>query len=69
MMKFEVRVRFCEVVVFHINNSLSLGTEHENQSVAQTVISTSDDRGKTLAFNYASLALNNSFFLDHLVCP
>jgi hypothetical protein len=67
-MKSEVRVRFSEVVVNITNNLLLTGTEHENKSVAQTVISTSDDRSKTLAFNYASLALNNSFFLDHLVC-
>ena len=33
----------------------------------QTIIDTAPDRSKTLAFNYASLALNNSFFLDTLV--
>jgi hypothetical protein len=33
----------------------------------QTVIDTAPDRSKTLAFNYASQALNNSFFLDTLV--
>lgn len=38
-----------------------------NKSVAQTVIDTAPDRTKTLAFNYASQALNNSFFLDSLV--
>ena len=43
------------------------GTEEENKSVAQTVINTAADRSKTMAFNYASLALNNSFFLDMLV--
>jgi Fe-Mn family superoxide dismutase len=36
-------------------------------SVAQIVISTAPHESQTLAFNYASLALNNSFFLHHLV--
>lgn len=44
-------------------------TAEENMSVAQTVINTSTLRERTLAFNYASLALNNSFFLDHLKPP
>jgi Fe-Mn family superoxide dismutase len=38
-------------------------------SVAQIVISTAPHESQTLAFNYASLALNNSFFLHHLVSP
>ncbi|KAJ6538971.1 Manganese/iron superoxide dismutase [Mycena capillaripes] len=41
-------------------------TEIEDKSVAQVIISTAPFRDKTLAFNYASLALNNSFFLSHL---
>ncbi len=45
-----------------------LGSKHEHQTVLNTVIGTSLDREMTLAFNYASQALNNSFFLDHLVC-
>ncbi|KAI9453199.1 hypothetical protein BJY52DRAFT_1153344 [Lactarius psammicola] len=45
------------------------GTKLENQSVAQIVISTAPDESQTLAFNYASLALNNSFFLHHLKPP
>ncbi|KAN0140325.1 hypothetical protein V8E53_002221 [Lactarius tabidus] len=45
------------------------GTKLENQSVAQIVISTASDESQTLAFNYASLALNNSFFLHHLKPP
>ena len=44
------------------------GTENENKSVSQTVINTATARERTLAFNYASLALNNSFFLDNIVC-
>ena len=43
------------------------GTRFENKSVAQIVISTATDKSQTLAFNYASLALNHSFFLHHLV--
>lgn len=38
-------------------------------SVAQTVINTALKREKALTFHYASEALNNSFFLDFLVCP
>ena len=45
-----------------------VGTELANKSVVQTIIDTAPDRSKTLAFNYASQALNNSFFLDTLVC-
>ncbi|KAF7301604.1 Manganese superoxide dismutase [Mycena indigotica] len=41
-------------------------TEEDGFSVTQTVISTAPHRHKTLAFNYASLALNNSFFLGNL---
>jgi hypothetical protein len=44
------------------------GTAEETKSVAQTVIDTAQDRSKSLAFRYASEALNNSFFLDFLVC-
>jgi hypothetical protein len=44
-----------------------LGTELENLSVAQTVISTGNSIRDVLAFNYASQALNNSFFFDNLV--
>lgn len=43
------------------------GTENQNKSVTQTVINTATARERTLAFNYASLALNNSFFLDNIV--
>ncbi|KAG8961951.1 hypothetical protein FRC03_004815 [Tulasnella sp. 419] len=44
-------------------------TELENQSVVQTVISLAGDRSQALAWNYASQALNNSFFLDNLAPP
>lgn len=51
----------------HWLNMNIAGTEEESKSVAQTVIDTAADRTKALAFNYASEALNNSFFLDFLV--
>ncbi|KAJ7477103.1 manganese superoxide dismutase [Mycena galericulata] len=41
-------------------------TEEEDKSVTQVIINTAPFREKTLAFNYASLALNNSFFLGQL---
>ncbi|KAJ7229007.1 manganese superoxide dismutase [Mycena pura] len=41
-------------------------TDEEGSSVTQVVISCASSREKTLAFNYASLALNNSFFLGNL---
>jgi len=42
------------------------GTEHENANLVDTIINTSDDESAALAFNYASLALNNGYFLDML---
>ncbi|KAE9404512.1 hypothetical protein BT96DRAFT_813430 [Gymnopus androsaceus JB14] len=45
------------------------GTEMEGMSVVQTIVSSSPDRTRVLAFNYASLALNNHFFLDQLKPP
>ncbi|KAH7916716.1 hypothetical protein BJ138DRAFT_1139000 [Hygrophoropsis aurantiaca] len=50
-------------------NAEVAGTAEESRSVAQTVIDTAMDPTKTLAFNYASLALNNSFFLGSLKSP
>ncbi|KAJ4492788.1 Manganese/iron superoxide dismutase [Lentinula edodes] len=42
------------------------GTEMSDMSVMQTIISAATDRTRVLAFNYASLALNNHFFLENL---
>lgn len=42
-------------------------TEFQGQSVIQIVISTAAQKSNSLAFIYASQALNNSFFLDNLV--
>ncbi|KAI0260935.1 Manganese/iron superoxide dismutase [Gloeopeniophorella convolvens] len=50
-------------------NEQTKGTQLEHLSVAQIVISTAPHASQTLAFNYASLALNNSFFLHHLKAP
>ena len=44
-------------------------TKQENHaSVVHTAIKYANQRKRTLAFNYAVLALNNSFFLSQLVC-
>ncbi|KAG6919298.1 hypothetical protein DXG01_007430 [Tephrocybe rancida] len=45
------------------------GSPEATESVAQTVLNTASVRERTLAFNYASLALNNSYFLDQLAPP
>ncbi|KAL0580894.1 hypothetical protein V5O48_001087 [Marasmius crinis-equi] len=42
------------------------GTELEGMSIVDTIVKTSVERNNVLAFNYASLALNNHFFLEHL---
>ncbi|PWN50157.1 manganese and iron superoxide dismutase [Violaceomyces palustris] len=41
-------------------------TEYASSSIVETVIGLSQDRERILAFNYASQALNNSFFLSSL---
>ena len=43
------------------------GTENEGKNVLQTIIDTATNRDRIMAFNYASLAANNSFFLDSIV--
>lgn len=53
----------CHVV---LTPNSSLGTEMENKSVVQTLIQSAQDPTKALVFNYASEALNNSFFLSTL---
>ncbi|PWN35577.1 manganese and iron superoxide dismutase [Meira miltonrushii] len=42
------------------------GTPWENSSIVETVIGTAQDPSQIQAFNYASMALNNSFFLNGL---
>ncbi|KAG9042048.1 hypothetical protein FS837_011392 [Tulasnella sp. UAMH 9824] len=50
-------------------SDLTKDTPQASQSVLQNVISFAQDRSKALEFNYASQALNNSFFLDMLKPP
>ncbi|TFK87449.1 manganese and iron superoxide dismutase [Polyporus arcularius HHB13444] len=45
------------------------GTALENKSIVQTIIDAARDPDKVLEFNYASEALNNSFFLESLKPP
>ena len=52
-------------MIAHLS-SASIDTELENLSVVQTVINAATNRQNILAFNYASEALNNSFFLSNL---
>jgi len=54
---------------YRLTRGAGAGTKLKNMSIAQIVISTTSHESQTLAFNYASLALNNSFFLHHLVSP
>ncbi|KAI0079739.1 manganese and iron superoxide dismutase [Panus rudis PR-1116 ss-1] len=53
----------------HLYSKTCTDTEQENKSVVQTVIDTATDPNKVLAFNYASEALNNSFFLESMRPP
>lgn len=48
-------------------SSRGQGTDLEAMSVIQTVLSTARNPSQIVAFNMASQALNNSFFLDNLV--
>ncbi|CAO1623273.1 unnamed protein product [Parajaminaea phylloscopi] len=41
----------------------------ENASLVDTVVATSQKPDRIMAFNYASLALNNAFFLSNLTSP
>ncbi|BGP24804.1 manganese superoxide dismutase [Rhodotorula toruloides] len=47
-------------------NELIRGTEYENLSVLQTLKQSATNPSHALIFNYASEALNNSFFLSNL---
>lgn len=66
----EIRGKWCIAgVLCAINDRTSrVGTAHVNKTVAQIVIDTAPAPTETLTFNYASEALNNDFFLHHLVC-
>ena len=55
--------------VYDIMLLFTADTKQENHaSVVHTAIKYANQRKRTLAFNYAVLALNNSFFLSQLVC-
>jgi Fe-Mn family superoxide dismutase len=54
--------RLSHHVEFKVLTNVWTGTKLENQSVASIVISIALDESQSLAFNSASLALNNSFF-------
>ncbi|KAG8904022.1 hypothetical protein FRB99_002364 [Tulasnella sp. 403] len=55
--------------LLHRLTDLVKGTPEETLSPLACVINLAQDRSKVLAFNYASQALNNSFFLDQLAPP
>ncbi|KLO16383.1 manganese and iron superoxide dismutase [Schizopora paradoxa] len=61
-------VEWQEGLLQNLNDQVK-GTEHQNKTVLQTIIDTATDRDSTLAFNFASQALNNSFFMDYLKPP
>ena len=65
MMSLEVRICSSIVVVLYWHYTF-VDTELENLSVVQTVINSATDRKNIVAFNYASEALNNSFFFANL---
>ncbi|KAJ3807882.1 Manganese/iron superoxide dismutase, partial [Lentinula aff. lateritia] len=63
-----VAIEYQQGLLDRLNDEVR-GTEMANMSVMQTIISAATDRTKVLAFNYASLALNNHFFLENLKPP
>lgn len=66
MTRFAVCTVQCSLCSFsHVR--FRVGTELENKTIAQTVIETAGDPNRVLTYNYASEALNNSFFLNSFV--
>ncbi|EIN10327.1 hypothetical protein PUNSTDRAFT_50985 [Punctularia strigosozonata HHB-11173 SS5] len=63
-----IAVDYQEGLLQRLNEQVK-GTDNERTSIAQTVINTATDRSATLAFTYASRALNNSYFLENLKPP
>ncbi|KZT62371.1 manganese and iron superoxide dismutase [Calocera cornea HHB12733] len=61
-----VAVDYQEGLLLRLNDEIR-GTEYEAKGIADTVIESATKREDALIFNYASQALNNSFFLDSLV--
>ncbi|KAF8165125.1 Manganese/iron superoxide dismutase [Crassisporium funariophilum] len=63
-------VDYQDGLLSRLNDELRTDTKHDNHtSVAQIAINYASLTERTLAFNYAVLALNNSFFLDQLAPP
>ncbi|ELU41797.1 inositolphosphorylceramide synthase [Rhizoctonia solani AG-1 IA] len=60
-----IAVEWQEGLLNRLNEEVK-DTELAGQSVMQTLINTSTQKSASLAFVYASQALNNSFFLDNL---
>ena len=68
----EVRGSSTNLTIIGIYDIIPLYTADSKQenhsSIVDTAIKYAKQRKRTLAFNYAVLALNNSFFLNQLVC-
>lgn len=68
-MKYEVCRLALSVTLFICSCFRKADTKAElHSSVAQIALKYAEQKERTLAFNYAVLAWNNSFFLDNLVC-
>ncbi|KAG6896674.1 hypothetical protein C0992_006747 [Termitomyces sp. T32_za158] len=63
-----VAVDYQEGLLKRLNEEVR-GSPEAAETIAQTVINTATREQGTLAFNYASLALNNDYFLDQLRPP
>lgn len=64
----QVKGAFWSVSVTGTGSMISpAGTKLATKTVLQTMLDTATDKSKTRAFDLASLALNNSFFMDYLV--
>ncbi|KAJ3568407.1 hypothetical protein NP233_g5734 [Leucocoprinus birnbaumii] len=64
----KVQLEFQSGLLERLNEHI-IGTSENGNTIAQTVINLSTKRDQVLPFNYASLALNNSFFLNNLKPP
>ncbi|KXN86324.1 Putative 37S ribosomal protein S26A, mitochondrial [Leucoagaricus sp. SymC.cos] len=64
----KVQLEYQDGLLERLNEQV-VGTAEASSTIVQTVINLSGKRDKVLAFNYASLALNNSFFLNNLKPP
>ncbi|CAA7259497.1 unnamed protein product [Cyclocybe aegerita] len=66
----ETLVEYQDGLLERFNEEVRSDPKFERHStVAQTAIRYSERKERTLAFNYAVLAINNSFFLDRLTPP